>query len=96
MTQDAPAETERMTEQSQANVTSSQDAAGDSLVVDLTHDAGTDETEDDSEPRHPYLSRAHSAIGADTGGVFGWDYRLVSAIGIPEIPVGSSGWPQHR
>ena len=51
MTQDAPEETERMMEQSQANVTSSQDAAGDSLVVDLTHDAGTDETEDDSEPR---------------------------------------------
>ncbi len=47
MTQDAPAETERMTEQSQANVTSSQDAAGDSLVVDLTHDAGTDETKED-------------------------------------------------
>ena len=33
-----------MMAQSQANVTSSQDAAGDSLVVDLTHDAGTDET----------------------------------------------------
>jgi hypothetical protein len=49
MTQDAPAETERMTEQSQANVTSSQDAAGDSLVVDLTHDAGTDETEETTQ-----------------------------------------------
>jgi hypothetical protein len=46
MTQDGRAETERMMEQSQANVTSSGDAAGDSLVVDLTHDAGTDETED--------------------------------------------------
>jgi hypothetical protein len=46
MTQDAPAETERIMEQPQADVTSSQDAAGDSLVVDLTHDAGTDETED--------------------------------------------------
>ncbi len=29
----------------------SHDAAGDSLVVDLTHDAGTDETENDSAPR---------------------------------------------
>jgi hypothetical protein len=46
MTQDGRAETERMMEQSQANVTSSQDAAGDPLVVDLTHDAGTDETEE--------------------------------------------------
>jgi len=46
MTQDAPAETERRMEQPQANVTSSHDAAGDSLVVDLTHDAGIDETED--------------------------------------------------
>jgi len=47
MTKDAPAETERMMEQSQANVTSSQDATRDSLVVDLTHDGGTDETEED-------------------------------------------------
>jgi cell division septum initiation protein DivIVA len=46
MTQDAPAETERMMEQPKADVTSSHDAAGDSLVVDLTHDGGTDETED--------------------------------------------------
>ncbi len=46
MTQDPPAETERRMEQPQANVTSSQDAAGDSLVVDLTHDGGADETED--------------------------------------------------
>jgi hypothetical protein len=46
MTQDAPAETERRMEQPQANVTSSHDAAGGSLVVDLTHDAGIDETED--------------------------------------------------
>jgi len=49
MTQDGRAETERIMEQSQANVTSSQDAAGDSLVVDLTHDAGTDETEDTTQ-----------------------------------------------
>ncbi len=47
MTQDPPAETEPMMEQPQANVTSSQDAAGDSLVVDLTHDAGTDKAEED-------------------------------------------------
>jgi hypothetical protein len=48
MTQDPPAETERMMEQPQANVTSSQDAAGDSLVVDLTHDGGAHETEEDA------------------------------------------------
>ncbi len=47
MTQDAPAETERMMEQSQVKFTSSGDAAGDSLVVDLTHDGGTDEAEED-------------------------------------------------
>jgi cell division septum initiation protein DivIVA len=46
MTQDAPAETERGMEQPQANVTSSHDAAGDSLVVDLSHDGGAHETED--------------------------------------------------
>ncbi len=46
MTQDAPAETERMMAQSQTNLTSSQDATADSLVVDLTHDAGIDETEE--------------------------------------------------
>jgi hypothetical protein len=46
MTQDAPAETERMMAQPKANLTSSQDATGDSLVVDLTHDADIDETEE--------------------------------------------------
>jgi len=46
MTQDGRVETERMMEQPQANVTSSQDATGDSLVVDLTHDADIDETEE--------------------------------------------------
>jgi len=51
LTQDGQPETERMMAQSQANVTSPQDAAADSLVVDLTHDAGADETEDDSAPR---------------------------------------------
>ena len=56
MTQDGQAETERMMEQSQANVTSSDDAAGDSLVVDLTHGAGTDQTED-YEPHHRWWQR---------------------------------------
>ncbi len=56
MTQDGQAETERMMEQSEANVTSSHDAAGDSLVVDLTHGAGTDETED-YEPQHRWWQR---------------------------------------
>ncbi len=46
MTQDGRAETELMMEQPKANVTSSQDATGDSLVVDLTHDADIDETEE--------------------------------------------------
>jgi len=68
MTQDGRAETERMMAQSQANVTSSDDAAGDSLVVDLTHDAGTDETEDDSAPRLTRNERSSdrlSSIGED-------------------------------
>ena len=68
MTQDARAETERMVEQSEANVTSSHDAAGDSLVVDLTHGAGTDETEDDSAPRLTRNERSSdrlSSIGED-------------------------------
>ncbi len=72
MTQDAPAETERMMEQSQANVTSSQDAAGDSLVVDLTHDAGTDEAEEDgaqSLTRNERDSAMLPSIGEDASDV---------------------------
>ena len=66
--EDARAEAVRLMAQSQASVTSSEDVAADSLVVDLTHDGGADEAEDDGAQRRTRYERNSArlpSIGED-------------------------------
>ena len=69
---DARAEAVRLMAQSQAIVTSSQDVAADSLVVDLTHDGGADEAKDDGAQRRTRYERNSArlpSIGKDASDV---------------------------
>jgi DivIVA domain-containing protein len=70
--EEARGEVERLMAQPEANVTSSEDAAGDSLVVDLTHDGGADEAEDDGAPRRTRYERRSAklpSIGEDASDI---------------------------
>lgn len=69
---DARAEAVRLMAQSQAIVTSSEDVAADSLVVDLTHNGGADEAEDDGAQRRTRYERNSArlpSIGKDASDV---------------------------
>jgi len=71
--EDARAEAVRLMAQSQAIVTSSEDVAADSLVVDLTHNGGADEAEDDGAQRRTRYERNSArlpSIGEDASDVF--------------------------
>jgi cell division septum initiation protein DivIVA len=57
MIEEARAEAERLVARSQAIVTGSEDAVGDSLIVDLTHDGGADEAEGDGALRRSRYER---------------------------------------
>ncbi len=69
---EARVEADRIVSQAHAGVTSSEDAPGDSLVVDLTYDEGTDEADDDnSPPRTRYERRSANlpSIGEDASDI---------------------------
>jgi len=71
--EDARAEAVGLMAQSQAIVTSSEDVAADSLVVDLTHNGGADEAEDDGAQRRTRYERNSArlpSIGEDASDVF--------------------------
>lgn len=71
--EDARAEAVRLMAQSQAIVTSTEDVAADSLVVDLTHNGGADEAEDDGAQRRTRYERNSArlpSIGEDASDVF--------------------------
>jgi DivIVA domain-containing protein len=70
--EDARAEAVGLMAQSQAIVTSSEDVAADSLVVDLTHNGGADEAEDDGAQRRTRYERNSArlpSIGEDASDV---------------------------
>jgi cell division septum initiation protein DivIVA len=72
MIQEARAEADRLVARSQAIVAGSEDAVGDSLVVDLTHDGGADEAEDDDAPRRTRYERRSAklpSIGEDASDI---------------------------
>ena len=61
MIEEARAEADRMIKQANATVTSSEDAAADILVVDLTSDGGTDDDADDEGTQRRTLYERRSA-----------------------------------
>ncbi len=70
--EEARAEADRIVSQAHAGVTSSEDAPADSLVVDLTHDDGADEAEDDDAPRRTRYERRSAklpSIGEDASDI---------------------------
>lgn len=69
---DARAEADRIVSQAHAGVTSSEDAPGDSLVVDLTYDEGADQADDDDSPRRTRYERNSAklpSIGEDASDI---------------------------
>jgi DivIVA domain-containing protein len=70
--EDARAEAARLMAQSQGILTSSKDVAADSLVVDLTHNGGADEAEDNGAQRRTRYERNSArlpSIGEDASDV---------------------------
>lgn len=70
--EDARAKSARLMAESQASVTSSEDVAADSLVVDLTHNGGADEAEDEGAQRRTRYERNSArlpSIGEDASDV---------------------------
>jgi cell division septum initiation protein DivIVA len=62
MIEEGRAEADRLVSRSQAIVTGSKDTVGDSLVVDLTHDGGADQAEDDDAPRRTRYERRSAKL----------------------------------
>lgn len=74
MIEEARVDAERLVARSQAIVTGTEDAVGDPLVVDLTHDGGADEAEGAGAPRRSRYERNSAmlpSIGKDASDILG-------------------------